>query len=197
MGLQRIHIEKNLSGRGSWRFDFAQARWPAASQIYRQVFARLGMPLLPGDQLVRCTKEEFMAGYDHELGIDVLLKFESGMTATLQEKFLTFPRATTVTVEYMQNPETGEQGDWFTLKCQYYFVGYDTDNSETFNDWILLDWPAVQRATLQGRIQWHENRNRHDGARASFRYAYFDEIPPDCIVARYGQHIKSIQPILC
>lgn len=184
-GIERIHISDTVSGRGSWRFRWSQERWPAANSLYRQVFTEMGSPLLPEDADITCTMEEFDSGYDHALGIDVFLRFACGMTATLQEKFLSY-KYSTVTVEYMQNPSTGEQGDWFNLKAQYYFVGYDRDGSKTFQDWILLDWPAVMRCTQQGRILWSENRNKQDGARASFRYVHFDNVPAECVVARYA-----------
>lgn len=185
-GIERIHITEEVNGRGSWRFKWSQGRGDAANSLYRRIFDRLQTPLLPGEEPIECSLEEFEAGYDHELGIDVLLRFEGGMTATLQEKFLRF-HLSTVTVEYMQNRATKEQGDWFNLKSQYYFVGYDRDDSKTFDDWILLDWPATMRATQQKRIRWYEKPNKRDGARASFRFAYFDRIPQECVVARYSE----------
>jgi len=190
-GIERIRITDKVQGRGAYRFPWSRKRQPEANRVYREIFRSIGSPLLPGTKEILCTKDEFEAGYDHALGIDVLLRFEGGFTATMQEKFLSFDKATTITVEYMQNPLTGEQGDWFNLKCQYYFVGYDTDESLTFNDWILVDWPVLMRSTQQGLVRWYGNHNKRDGARASFKYAYFDAIPSSCVVARYAPFVAK------
>lgn len=185
MGIARIVITDEVRGRGAWRFAQSQKRWTAAIQLYRSIFAQLNLPLLPGDSEIRCTLDEFMAGYDAKLGIDVILTFASGMQSTIQEKFL-YTNNTTVTVEYMQDPSKDVHGDWFNMRADYYFVGYDRTNAFAFQDWILLDWPATKRATEQGRIQWIDKQNTRDGAMASFRYISFDDIPSECIVARYS-----------
>lgn len=182
-GITRIQITNTPNGRGSWRFIDSRRCFPAANKIYRDGFAKIGAPLEPSDDELRCTKEEFEAGYDYQLGIDVILKFTSGNTATIQEKFL-FTLYRTVTVEYWQDWRTQEPGDWFNMKCQYYFTGYDEKKSGLFNDWIMLDWARVMLATSQGRIRWNEKPNKEDGARASFRYVPFHELPTDTIVMR-------------
>lgn len=139
------------------------------------------LPLLPNETTIDCAGDTVAASYDRQFGVDVLLRFASGMQATLQEKFLgtTFD---TVTVEYYQDWRTEEPGDWFRLRVDYYFVGYHQPDASTFRRWILLDWPAVQRATSRGLIDWQERRNAKDGARASFRYVAFDAIPAECII---------------
>lgn len=208
-GIERILITSNGNGRGSYRFWESQRRWAAANRIYRSALS-----LLPGDSITRCTQDEFEAGYDRFLGVDALLRLKNGMILTLQEKFLTFPLST-VTVEYYQNPKTSERGDWFHLKAQLYFVGYDRAHlrcpahpdhvdRETqsgicwkcghvflFQDWILLDWAKTVVCTNEGQFPWRDNRNKRDGARASFKYTEFFRITPDCILAssnREGIH---------
>lgn len=193
VGITRFCITDKIVGRGRWRFIKARRCWPAANLLYRSIYDKLGAPLFPGEKIIETSLAEFEAGYDRELGIDVLLIFESGMETTLQEKFL-FTKYRTVTIEYMQDWRTQEPGDWFNLKAQCYFVGYDRINAFSFQDWILLDWPAIQRATAQGRIIWREKRNRHNGARASFRYVDFDDIPAGCVVANSNN--RPIHPRL-
>lgn len=208
MGIERIYITDSIVGRGAWRFIWARDHWSAANAIYHDAFAELGMPLSPGSKIIRCSKAQRDAMVDRELGIDVYLHFENGMQATLQEKFLSY-RESTVTVEYMQDPRLDEEGDFFNLRCQYYFVAYDRSGSADayrrlrtssairrqfdldnlrFEDWILCDWLATTRATLQNRLHWNIRANRHDGARANFAWAYFDDIPDDCVMARYDEH---------
>jgi hypothetical protein len=207
-GIERINITNELSGGGAWRFWESKRRWLVAHRIYRIVFPTL----LADCEFIECSQEDFDAGYDRSLGIDVFLNFQSGMAATLQEKFL-YTKWKTVTVEYMQNRFTDEPGDWFNMRTQYYFVGYDRGHLDcstrdgqnksrvdfekelntgacsickqpfTFQDWILLDWPATQRETARGNIRWRLRDNGRDGALSSFRWAFFGDFPMACIVA--------------
>lgn len=191
-GITRINITDKVSGRGAWRFAESRPLQSIADALYYDAFAQFGMPLMPGRTAIDCTSEEFTAGYDKAFGIDLLLRFTSGMQATAQEKFLmTGNRFTTVTVEYYQDWRTEEPGDWFRLRVDYYFVGYHQRGMPHFDKWILLDWPAVQRATSRNLIAWRENRNMRDGARASFRYANFWDFPAECVIGGYWEPHSS------
>ena len=182
-GITRINIQGNISGKGGWRFRDAAKLHSIANSLYRRVFNSIGCPLDSGDNVINCSLGDFESGYDHMLGIDVILRC-GNQVLTLQEKFL-FTKFKTVTVEYMQNPSTGELGDWFNLKAQLYFVGYDYPKTgRRFSDWILLNWPDVVIATRKGLIKWKLLKNTHDNARASFRYVSFNEIPKQCILAK-------------
>lgn len=189
-GITRIVITDQVNGKGAWRFAESRKRWSAAVAVYRELFEQRGMALLPGDEEIRCSLDEFMAGYDAKLGIDVLLRFTSGMQSTIQEKFL-YTAYRTVTVEYMQDWRNAVQGDWFNIRADYYFVGYDRTGANSFQEWVLLDWPATQRATAQNRVDWQENQNMRDNARASFRYAEFDTFPDECVFDRYPRTTKQ------
>lgn len=180
-GITRINIQGNLVGAGAYRFEQAQKRQAAANKLYRQIFSDLGMTLLDGEETMDVSLDQHEAGYDRFFGIDVILTFTDGQEATLQEKFL-FTKYQTVTVEYMQNPDANERGDWFNLRCDYYFVGYDRNNANNFQEYVLLNWPAVKLLSQQGRIPWGETRNTKDGARASFRYAPFWRFPSECVL---------------
>jgi hypothetical protein len=180
-GITRIEITNPLLGRGAYRFSQSAAYHLYANRLYRRIFEVLNMPLAEGDENLKCTKDEFIAGFDYALGIDVIFRLQSGKELTLQEKFL-FTKWNTVTVEYMQNPLTGEQGDWFKMKTQLYFVGYAYEDKRRFNNWVLLDWTRVQMATEQGLINWEERQNKNDGAKATFRYSPMFDFPIDCVV---------------
>lgn len=182
VGITRFNITDEVKGRGAWRFEEAKKRWPAANSLYQEIFAALGMPLLPGEEVIECAKAEFEAGYDYQLGIDVILRPVVGGESTLQEKFL-FTDYNTVTIEHCQDWLTLERGDWFKLKAHYYFVGYDPIGCLQFDPWVLLDWSCLQRATAQGRIKWRLRGNLKDKARASFMYVKIDELPADVQVA--------------
>ena len=182
IGITRFNITDEIKGTGKWRFEDSKKRWPAANALYRKIFAALGMPLLPGEEIIDCTKAEFEAGYDYKLGIDVILRLVAGGESTLQEKFL-FTDFDTVTIEHCQDWLKLERGDWFNLKAQYYFVGYDPTGCLQFDPWVLLDWPRLQRVTAQRCIPWRLRGNYKDKAQASFMYVKMDELPADVIVA--------------
>lgn len=178
-GITRYIITNNFNGPGAWRFTRSRKLWTAAIELYRAIFESYHCPLQPGYEEIETTRDEFMAGYDRLLGIDLILKFENGMESTLQEKFL-FTTFDTVTVEYMDDWNNGVEGDWFRLKAQYYFVGYQVEDELRFDRWILMNWANVQLASNRGQIDWHEQFNGQDGARASFQWAHRTDIPDYC-----------------
>lgn len=181
-GITRVSITDEIKGRGAWRFRDAHRLWPVANIIYRQIFPSL----LDGYDELRVTKEAFDAGYDRMLGVDVFLEFDNGQQLTMQEKFL-FTSFNTVTVEHYQNWETEEPGDWFNLKNQLYFVGYDFPKTgKRFTSWIMLDWPMVVKLTTDGALRWRQNQNERDGARSDFKYLKMDRFPDSCIIAKSG-----------
>ena len=183
VGISRINITDKNTGRGVYRFEKSSKMAGAANKLYRDIFAHLSMPILPGDESKDCTKDSFLAGYDYGMGIDVILRMGGGTELTLQEKFL-FTTFNTVTVEYMQNPSTQERGDWFTCRTQLYFVGYDPLDTGQFANWVLLDWLKVKTLTLQKKIVWNPPRqNQKDGARANFIYLPMFSFPSECVLA--------------
>jgi hypothetical protein len=181
VGITRFNITDEIKGKGKWRFEEARKYWNIADALYRQIFSDLNMPLLQGEEIINCSREEFQAGYDYQLGIDIVIRPHGQGESTLQEKFL-FTDFYTVTVEHCQDWLSLERGDWFKLKAQYYFVGYDPQGNLRFDNWVLLDWPRLQRATAQHRVPWHLRGNLKDGAQASFMYVKFEKLPPEVIV---------------
>lgn len=181
-GITRIQITDKINGRGAWRFADSQRCWDYANYLYGEIFQSIGMPLESGVEQKQLSKNETFAGLDYLLGVDVILKSMTGQTMTMQEKFL-FTTFNTVTVEYYQDWQRNIEGDWFNMKCQYYFVGYDYEKSGCFDRWVLLDWLRVQLATSQSKMVWGERKNDKDGARASFRYIKFDDLPDEVVIA--------------
>lgn len=190
IGITRFDITNKPIGRGAYRFTESRARWGIANDLYRAIFATLNMPLADNEENIQCSLEEMSAKYDCEFGVDVLLRFANGMHVTMQEKFL-YTTFKTVTVEYMNNPETGITGDWFDMRAQWYFVGYDQDKLMQWDRWIILNWSTVQMLTNQNKIYWFDNKNKRDGAQASFKYAYMDKIPNEGIIASSYQPLFS------
>ena len=158
---------------------------PIADAIYKARY--------PGCEIRRFDREE-EAVLDIKFAIDVQLKLASGHILTCQEKFLSYKYASfnSVTVEYMQDPKTGEEGDWFKLAVQIYFVGYFDKDNQSFLKWIIVDWPAISKATSNNKIEWMDNQNKDGRAKASFRYVNWDKIPPHCIIAKYHKPINIL-----
>lgn len=175
-GIQRIKITDTLNGRGADRFESGKPYWSRLDRIYQAEFN-----LLSDIAIEECHSEEKLARLDIEFGVDVILTQINGMTCTVQEKVLrtTFD---TVTVEYYQNPLTQEKGDWFNLKCDFYMVGYQ-GRAPKLRQWILLDWNQLRLAS--NNLPWGDRQNQNDGARASFRYIPFWDIPDICIIAKW------------
>jgi hypothetical protein len=180
-GINRISIKSDLFGSGAWRFKKAAPYLPWTNALYRAVFKKIGHELAPGEATITCSKEEFTAGYDYQLGIDVILCTTKGEEMTLQEKFL-YKGFDTVTVEHFNDWRTETPGDWHNMKTQFYFVGDDVDHNlaNRFDPWILLDWPATK---LRTDIPWHIRKNQNDGARADFKFAPMGQFPPEVVVA--------------
>lgn len=148
---------------------------PYADALYRKI--------LPGYHSIKRYNGNV---FDRKFAIDGHIIFTTGQILTIQEKFLSRDKAIyqSLSVEYMQNPETQEPGDWFNAACQLYFVGYINETGDGFAPWALVDYTRLTIETLRGRVGWHLRSNQDGHARASFRYAHFDGMPPECILAR-------------
>lgn len=120
---------------------------------------------------------------DKKFAMDVQITTPFGMIMTGQEKFLSAKYAgfKSITIEYMQDPTTNEQGDWFKMAVQFYFVGYEY--MDTFKPWIIIDWTAMVLATLHNEVDWYNNNNQDGRAKANFKYCLMLELPPECIIA--------------
>jgi len=181
-GITRIQIDSDWDDEQT---KMSKDLAPASDRLLRPIFQALSLPLRPGVETVRCTKGEAIARYDHTEGIDVILRFLHGGKGTLQEKFLTFHEST-ATFETKRGG--GGEGMWDYCTAQYYFVGYarryKTEHLLEFQDWILLDLPALHRADGRENLPWHFNRNMNKKLRrkAPFKYLYFDDIPEDCVL---------------
>ena len=174
-GIERLKIISPNSGSGAWRFDVGHNAHSQINQIYIDSFDLADHSC----EYIEVTKEEKLARYDIDFGIDVILTLKNGSTCTIQEKILT-REFHTVTVEYHQDYKTDEPGNWFKLKCDFYFVGYiGHKNSSKLLRYILLDWNQVKRAN----INWQTDYNRVDNARASFKHAPFGDFPANSIIA--------------
>jgi len=124
---------------------------------------------------------------DQEFAIDVVITFPNGQILIGQEKFLSHQYASfgTITIEYEQNQNTGEKGDWFKGGWMFYFTGYFTKNEDGFMPWVLANYPSIVLATQEDRIIWRLRANNDGKALASFMWTNIAELPNDVVIARY------------
>jgi len=192
-GISRISINGQTKGAGSWRFGVAERYNDYVNRLYKYLF-----DIDDGEDIVNCDIDDKLGRYDRDFGVDVILKLKNGQTITVQEKILT-TKYDTVTVEYYQNPAKKEEGDWFKLKCDLYFVGYGSGKTDSAGNYvldrfILLDWLLVRLSSKY--IGWKYQINKRDGARASFMYAMFNEFPPHCVIAKLDDGKFTVNPII-
>lgn len=158
---------------------------PVIDAIYAKVW--------PGCTIKRFDSDEDKL-LDIKYGIDVQVTLPSGMILLGQEKALSHRYATfrTVTVEYLNDPKTGDKGDWYHLAPQFYFCGYATADNAALKPWVLLNWPSVVLGTTTKKIAWvGPIDNSKSPAKASFVYIQMDAIPNDCVIASEG---LTLQP---
>lgn len=179
-GVERINIISDWSDAYT---RTQQELEPFANDIYWRIFNNIEYPLLDNKtSYINCNKNDLIGRYDWQEGVDVILHFQDGTKATMQEKFLTYWE-TTATFELMKS--SGAPGAWFYCTAQYYFVGYK--GQADFRDWILLDLASIHR--YDKLIPWRFNQNNPEklGRRATFKYVEFDNIPEECVIARKEQ----------
>ena len=147
---------------------------PFWDDVYRQVFGDIDG--------YRFHEEE--AYMDKRYAIDVQLTdrctalLRWGQEKALHHKYAHF---NSLTVEYMQDPTTGEKGDWFKLPVQFYAVGYLNEHQDAFEKWIIVNWLTIVDLTCRGELAWRLNSN-NGFARANFKYINWNQIPSHAIV---------------
>ena len=134
-----------------------------ADVIYRNIW---------GDIDISRNDDAHKAVLDREFAIDVTIKMPNGMVLNGQEKFLSHKYLSylSLTVEYMQNASTEEQGDWFKLAPQFYTCAYFNETGSDFDKYVIVDWAQMVLGSNTGLINWRYNKNKDGHARASFKY---------------------------
>lgn len=169
---------------GQWRFEQSQSKLrDAANRIFTINLDGQEIKWLDEDE------DEVIHPLDQYFDIDCIIKSGNGMIQTVQAKFLSYDKIgfNSITIEYMNDEDKGIEGDWFHCAAQWYFVGYACKSNTYFDKWVILNWPAVIDATVQGNVVWQGPRhNKKDNAKASFKYIDFWDLPDYCKLEYQG-----------
>jgi len=172
----------------NWRRKQELKGRPIADGIYKMIFGE--------DIIIERFERPDNKILDKEFAIDVKVKFtESGLILLGQEKFLSnkYIGYESITVEEYQDQSTKEEGDWFKIGVQFYFVSYFNEDYTDFGLWIMIDWTKAVILTAQNKINWYSNKNQDGSARASFRYTYMKQIPSEAIIANSWEVITCLK----
>jgi len=181
-GITRIHITDPFYE--DRRTELGEAGKTIANRIYRKAMANQNMPLEPGEEEIRCTRQEAAGRYDWSEGIDVILRCLDGSRFTLQEKFLApnkFPK--TITIE--ERKASGKPGAWYYCTAQLYFTAYYEDNNlENFSEWMLASLEGIRRKAACGELPYFTQSPTNPRRGGPFRCFRFRDMPPDIVIAQ-------------
>jgi len=177
-----ISEEQKTSFRKTKEYNQMKSMLPACDEIYRKVFNPKG---------IKRTQDTTL---DVDLGIDVILTLPSGSILTGQEKALShqFERHNTLTIEFYQNRDTKEPGEFFKIASQFYLTGYINEQQNAFTSWHIIN--------LCNLIQWLgkyptsqlEKKTIPSTGYASFVAIPYKNIPAECILASSDNNYRVI-----
>lgn len=134
----------------AWREkDFEECMTAHIDRAYRDIF---GNRLIEIYRNSRDSEENNRLMFmDVELAIDTHLTFDNGSVLTFQEKSRRFEylKYRDFTFEYMNDPKTGEQGEWFKLASQLYFYGYANQFKTGYAAYWIINVAKLRTALLK------------------------------------------------
>lgn len=148
---------------------------PHCDEIYYNVF---------NATKVKRTKDTPL---DMEFAIDVVVSLANGSIITGQEKALSYSNIKygTLTMEFYQNRNTKERGEFFKIASQFYLSGYANSSLNGFASWHILDMvrliPWINSAY---NLEQLETMSKPSSGLASFIAIPYEDIPEYCYLAR-------------
>ena len=127
--------------------DFSISMQGYADEIYKSV--------LPISSITRFTRNDKQVHIlDKKFHIDCVLHLENGQIMTLQEKFLRSRYASfdCYTLEYFNNQNTNELGEWHRLCTDLYFTGYG-DTEQGFISAYLFKVTDIKISILRDELK--------------------------------------------
>jgi len=136
---------------------------PVADQLYHDIWG-------PLQKLERLSHSRTKPPHplDKDWAIDVILQTTGGLTITIQDKFRQYEyykKYNQFTLEYENNPETHEPGEFFHLVANYYFYGFATMDKQLFISWKVIDLNPFKecyrvKAIVEDEIGYNEMKSR-------------------------------------
>lgn len=147
---------------------------PIQDKLYREVW---------GDKIkiVRSHNKETIL--DREFHIDLTVELPNGIQLLGQEKALRhkFASFNTFTLEFYQNMQTQERGEFFRLGAQFYCHGYLNEEETDFEKVYIIKIFDFLASKKDVTPEWLEAYTRPSSGRASFYYVEYDKIPKEFI----------------
>lgn len=163
-------------------FEFSLAAQPLQDKIYKYIFKDYLK------NITRFPKSDKRHILDINYHIDVELEFINGIKILGQEKALRykFRNHDTFTIEFYQNKDTKEKGEFFNLGAQFYLHGYlDGDEPKEITKFLkcyfikifdFLEW--LKKKSIE---ELEKNTRPTQGSRASFYWIIYNDIPREFI----------------
>lgn len=174
-GIERIKIT-DISNYLKIRTEKAELYSDKIDKIYFQI-----LPLSEGKTVTEVSLSESKGRYDAIEGIDIILTLKDGSRLTLQEKIL-FTTFNSLTIE--EHKSSGKHGAWYYCTSQLYFVAYVNETTKDITSYVLVDLVKLKILSNNDQVKWNIRKNINRGE--SFRYVFFKDIPPECIISKYG-----------
>ena len=124
---------------------------------------------------------------DMEFAIDVIVELGNGSHLTGQEKALScsYSKYNTFTMEFYQNRNTKEKGEFFKIASQFYLSGYTNHSLNGFASWSIID---ILKLNLWlnsiYNLEQLEVKSIPSSGLASFIAIPYPDIPEDCYIAK-------------
>lgn len=148
---------------------------PHCDEIYYKVF---------NAQRIKRTKDTPL---DMEFAIDVVVTLANGSILTGQEKALSYSniKYETLTMEFYQNRNTKERGEFFKIASQFYLSGYANSSLNGFASWYILDMVRlIPWIDSVYNLEQLEAKAIPSSGLASFIAIPYKDIPEHCYIAR-------------
>jgi len=138
---------------------------------------------------------------DIKLHIDTILVLQNDSILTGQEKALSYKERfyDTFTIEFYQNRETKELGEFFNLGAQFYLHGYlnneNLDDVTGFDKWYFIkifDFLSWLKNTPISTLEKYTKPSWN--SRASFFYIKYNKIPQQFIYNYFRSPTNLTQP---
>lgn len=156
---------------------------PACDGVLCKVFG------ITSDKIERFSKASELFVLDKEFAIDLRVRLNNGSQLTGQEKALSYKfyhRFRTFTMEFWQNRETKERGEFFKIASQFYLHGYSDESDVEFIEWKVIDiLKMIDWLKSCGIDRLAARTKPAAGSRAAFLPIPYDKIPKPFILSEW------------